>query len=88
MGGDARVRASDAVLAAGAAATDEREVVGVDLEVGLLTEALLHAAEHVVGEVHDRAASLAHRVVVEPIGEVVDGPSVAQVDVGDDAEAL
>lgn len=63
-------------------------MVAVDLEIGFRAEASLHVREDVGGEVHHDPARVAHGVVVDAIGEVVHGATVAEVDVSHHTELL
>ena len=69
------------------AVAHEREVAGPDLEAIPVAELPGQGVERRDGHVDDGAALLAHEVLVGP-AEVVDGGTVAQVRVLDDAEIL
>jgi hypothetical protein len=63
-------------------------VVGVGLEAVLTSQAGSEVVEEVGRQLDDGVASLAHGVVVDLVGEVVDRPTVAEVDMGHHAQVL
>jgi hypothetical protein len=65
-----------------------RKVVGRNQKVELPSQALLEAAVESSRDLDDRSAGLAHQVKVLIVGEVVDGWSMPEVSVLDDALPL
>ena len=63
-------------------------MAGADGEAVVGLEALGEVGEEGVGDLDDGGAHVAHQVLVGLVGQVEDGPTVAEVHVVDDPELL